>query len=70
VVHLNELFSTTCAHIYLQGGDEECASTHFNITAGIVEDAIAKDDAAPPMELNPEISPEKVIRTGTIGWIE
>jgi hypothetical protein len=70
VVHLNELFSSTCAQINLQGGDEEYPSTHFNITAGIAEDAIAKDDAAPPLEVHPGISPEKVIRTGTIGWIE
>ena len=70
VVHLNELFSSTCAQINLQGGDEEYPSTHFNITAGIVEDAIAKHDVAPPLEVHPGISPEKVIRTGTMGWIE
>lgn len=80
VVHLNQLLSLTVAQINVLGGGEEypSTSTHIKITAGIVGDAIAKDDVALPLEMNPAyntvnkdgVSPEKVIRTGTIGWIQ
>jgi hypothetical protein len=79
-VHLRE---STAAK--LQGGDEDYPSTLVRITDDrIVHDTIPKNDVALQLEMDPfqstfkkfndvspeEVTPQKVIRTGTIEWIK